>query len=84
MKRPCQYKDILGEPRKGIHEIRLFDFAIVDIILTFILAYGLTLLTGYDYWIMLLFSFLLAIILHWLFCVDTRLNVMLFGYQNKQ
>ena len=31
-----QYKDILGLPREGIHSIRVFDYAIIDIIMTFI------------------------------------------------
>ena len=32
----AQYKDILGVPREGIHGIRVYDFAIVDFVMTFI------------------------------------------------
>jgi len=32
----AQYKDILGVPREGIHATRLYDFAIVDFVMTFI------------------------------------------------
>lgn len=81
----CQYKDALGEPRKGFHSIRLFDFAVLDIVGTFILAYLLSLFIrmvfGYNlnYIISVIFVFCLAIFLHWLFCVNTKLNIMLFG-----
>ena len=34
----CKYKDILGEPKKGLHSYRVFDIAVVDILLTFVLA----------------------------------------------
>jgi hypothetical protein len=34
----CQYKDLLGAPNTGVHAIRVFDFAIVDIALTVFLA----------------------------------------------
>jgi len=42
MQRLCQYKDLLGEPRKGVHSIRVFDFAFVDIALTIFLAVIIT------------------------------------------
>lgn len=35
----CKYKNILGEPKKGIHSIRVYDIAIIDVILTIIGAY---------------------------------------------
>ena len=42
MQRLCQYKDLLGEPRKGVHSIRIFDFAVVDIFLTIVAAIIIT------------------------------------------
>ncbi len=75
----CQYKDIFGEPNKGFHSIRLLDFAILDILGTFLLAYLLTLVTGINYIISTIIMFVIAIFLHWLFCVDTKLNTILFG-----
>ena len=74
----CQYKDILGEPNKGFHSIRLFDFAILDILGTFLLAYILYLVTGLNYLVSTIIMFIIAIFLHWLFCVDTKLNMILF------
>ena len=34
----CKYKDALGEPRKGVHSIRIFDFAAIDILLTVLVS----------------------------------------------
>ena len=30
----CKYKDILGKPGQGVHSYRIFNIAIVDVILT--------------------------------------------------
>jgi hypothetical protein len=39
----CKYKNILGVPGQGPHSYRIFNIAIVDVILTIILAYMHTL-----------------------------------------
>ena len=33
----CKYKDVLGEPKKGLHSYRVFDIAVMDVLLTFVL-----------------------------------------------
>lgn len=79
----CQYSDILGVPGKGLHSYRIFDFAIVDIILTFVFAYLLyyCLWDNYDYgyWVYLVLLFIVGIVLHRVFCVRTTVDIMLFG-----
>jgi hypothetical protein len=35
----CQYKNIFGEVNKGVHSYRIFNIAIVDVLLTIIGAY---------------------------------------------
>lgn len=75
----CRYSDLLGKPREGVHSIRLFDIAIVDVALTLVGAYLLSYLTAVDYWVVLLFLTLSGIFLHWLFCINTTVNVALFG-----
>ena len=35
----CKYRNLLGEVGKGVHSYRIFDIAIVDVLLTFIGAY---------------------------------------------
>ena len=32
----CKYKDIFGKPSEGVHSIRLFNLAVVDIIMVII------------------------------------------------
>lgn len=95
MQRLCQYKDLLGEPRKGVHSIRIFDFAVVDILLTIVAAVIITAIVSLFIQIMtqnisitigttvlmfiliLCMLFILGIFLHWLFCVETKLNGLL-------
>jgi len=74
----CKYKDIFGQPRKGVHSYRFLDFAIIDIIFTIIGAYIISKYSNYDFYKILLFLFILGIILHKLFCVDTKLNSIIF------
>lgn len=73
-----EYSDILGEPGKGVHSIRVFDLAIVDILLTFIGAYFISRLIKKDYWTVLILFFISGIILHRLFCVKTTIDKFLF------
>ncbi len=79
----CKYKNILGEPNKGIHSIRLFNIAIVDLLMTIVAAVllGIFLFNGNICIIILLFLSLifLGIILHRIFCVKTTIDKFLFG-----
>jgi hypothetical protein len=74
----CQYKNLLGVPGEGIHKYRIFNIAIADVILTFILALFLSWLFNINFWLMLVFTFLLGIILHKIFCVKTTVDKLLF------
>lgn len=73
-----EYSDILGSPNKGVHSIRVFDLAIVDVILTFVVAYFISRLIKKNYLIVLLLFFISGIILHRLFCVRTTIDKFLF------
>jgi len=79
MSRLCAFKNFFGAPRTGLHNIRIFNIAIVDVLATFLVAWALSYYTGYRYIWVLLALFLLGIFLHWLFCVDTTVNRWLFG-----
>jgi len=76
----CHYKHILGKPGKGLHSYRVFNIAIVDVILTFLLAYVLKkyVFKNTHYGIILLSCFIIGIILHKLFCVRTTIDKFLF------
>jgi hypothetical protein len=68
----ANHKDIFGKPNEGVHSIRLFDFAIVDIIMTFIGAYILSQYYKKNVWLIFILIFIYGQILHALFCVKTK------------
>ena len=74
----CDYKNILGEPGKGVHKYRIFNIAIVDVILTIIFAYFIAYLLKIDFFLTLLLLFILGIVLHRVFCVKTTIDKVLF------
>ena len=74
----CQYKDSLGKPGEGVHKYRIFNIAIVDVVLTIIIALLLSYLFKINFFIMLIILFLLGIIIHRIFCVRTTVDKLLF------
>ena len=77
----CPFKnlsDIFGETGKGVHSFRILDVAIIDYILTILLAFLLGWATGIPVVIMTIILFILGIILHVLFGVNTN-SVKFFG-----
>jgi hypothetical protein len=74
----CKYKDIFGKPNTGVHSYRIFNIAIVDVLLTILVAFIIALLIKKPFWIVLLILFLLGIILHRLFCVRTTIDKLIF------
>ena len=75
----CNYKNILGKPSSGIHKYRIFDLAIVDILLTFLLAFAIHSYTPkYRFVDILIILFILGIVSHRLFCVRTSIDKMIF------
>jgi len=67
----CDAKDVLGEPGKGVHSYRFYGIAIVDYVMTIVLAIVTTMITGVPLTITTIGWFMLSIVLHILFCVDT-------------
>ena len=74
----CKYKDILGKPGQGVHSYRIFNIAIVDVILTISAAYIISIFTNYKFIHTTIFMFILGIISHRLFCVRTTIDKLLF------
>jgi len=76
----CRFKNLLGVPKKGVHRFRFMNLAIVDVALTFILAYLLKhyIFEETHYGIILGVCFLSGIFLHRLFCVKTTIDKFLF------
>jgi hypothetical protein len=75
----CQFANILGAPGTGIHSIRVFNVAIVDVLLTFVLAYFTKNFFPFNYWTVLLIWFIVGIIVHRLFCVKTTVGNIISG-----
>jgi hypothetical protein len=75
----CEYKDLFGEPKTGIHKYRIFDYAILDILVTIFLM----LLISYTFKLSIIYSTIitigLMIITHRLFCVRTKTDILLFS-----
>lgn len=74
----CKYKNVLGEPNKGIHSYRLFGVAIADVIMTIVVAYLLSISFNIKFIYTVIILFVLGIILHRVFCVKTTIDKMLF------
>ena len=74
----CKYKNILGVPGKGVHSYRIFNIAIVDVLLTLIVAYIISYIFKKSFFWVSVILFILGIILHRLFCVRTTVDKLLF------
>ena len=76
----CKYSDIFGKVKEGIHSYRIFDIAVLDVLLTVITAYIVHkfFFEKYSFICVLLGVFLLGIISHRIFCVRTTIDKMLF------
>jgi len=74
----CKYKDMLGKPNEGVHSIRIFGFAFVDILLTIIASLAIVKFTKWES-VLNVFIVLnvIGFALHKLFCVDTALTRIL-------
>ena len=76
----CQYKDLLGKPNEGIHSYKIFNISIIDVLATIFIAYIIYLFfPKYNFFFILIGLFILGIILHRLFCVNTTIDKLLFN-----
>lgn len=80
----CKFSKIGGEVGKGIHSIRLFNIAVVDVIGTLAIAYLIhyyypsLVHPKYNLPIITVGMFIFGIICHQLFCVRTTVDKLLF------
>ena len=72
----CKYSDLFGKVNEGIHSYRIYNIAIIDVLITVIGAYFLHrfIFKTYEYYHILLGLFILSIIIHRLFCVRRKNN----------
>jgi hypothetical protein len=74
----CQYRNFFGEPGTGAHAVRVLDLAVVDVVGTIAIGWGIAKLAGWAPWKTISVAFLLGILFHRLFCVRTTLDRLLF------
>jgi len=74
----CKYKDSLGKPNEGVHSYRLFGIAVVDVILTILLAAFISFITNTPFVYTMIATFIAGIFAHRLFCVRTKVDTLLF------
>lgn len=74
----CKYKNALGEPKKGVHSYRFLGVSIMDVLMTLIGAAIISYFSGYSFFYLAVFLFILGIALHRLFCVRTTIDKALF------
>jgi F0F1-type ATP synthase assembly protein I len=75
----CPYRDIAGAPGTGFHRFRFMGFSIVDVLGTIGMGILLARYLNKSPLRVTIGLFILGIIVHRLFCVNTHLNVLLFG-----
>lgn len=70
----CNFKDIFGRPREGVHKPRVFgtDTALIDYILTIISAILISKLTKVPLVLTTIILLILGEFMHYLFCIPTR------------
>ena len=74
----CRYQHMFGEPRKGTHELRIFDFALLDILQTLLGAFIISKIMHWNVLYVTIGLFLMGILAHRLFCVRTTMDRLLF------
>lgn len=74
----CKYKNAFGKLGEGIHSYRIFDIAVLDVIVTILFGLLLSWITKISVYYMIPGVFVLGIVVHRLFCVRTAVDKMLF------
>lgn len=75
----CSYRHVFGEERKGFHSLRVFDVAVGDVLLTLLLSLFVSYVSKISIITTTIIIFIVGIIIHRIFCVNTKINTMIFG-----
>ena len=70
---------MFGKVDEGVHSYRVFNIAIVDVLATVVGAYIISYVTNKSFIGILIALFILGILLHHLFCVQTTVDKLLFN-----
>ena len=63
---------IFGKENEGVHSYRLFDIAIVDLIMTIILGIIISYFTKINVFLIIFLLILFSIYIHYIFCVESK------------
>lgn len=74
----CPYRNIFGKPGEGVHSYRIFNIAMVDLGMTLLVAFGLSLVLKQSFALISSILLILGVVLHRLFCVRTTIDKLLF------
>ena len=74
----CPYANLFGRPGEGAHAYRIANIAVVDTVLTIVVALLVARWAHWNPFLTLLGAFGLGIILHRVFCVRTTVDRLLF------
>jgi hypothetical protein len=75
----CKYRDINGRPGEAQHAKRIGAFALFDVLVSIACAALTAYLFNWNFAVVLTLIIIAGILVHRLFCVNTALNVMIFG-----
>lgn len=70
----CQYKDLFGKPNTGLHSVRVFNIAIVDLSLTMFISAVIAYYIECKFIPVFIIVLLISLVIHKLFCVETTLT----------
>jgi len=74
----CKYKNIFGLPGEGVHSFRVANIAVIDTLTALIVAVVISKVFNLNLIVTLCLIFLLGVIAHRLFCVQTTVDKFLF------
>jgi len=72
-------KNLFGKVGEGIHSVRIYNVAVIDVLLTFLAGISLALWLKVNVILVTLLLFVSGIIIHRLFRVNTTVNKSIFG-----
>ena len=75
----CRHRDVFGRPGAGVHAVRFLGVAVVDVLATAVVAWAAAYAFGWSFGWTMLALVVLGVAAHRVFCVNTALNVALFG-----
>ena len=75
----CKYRYLFGVEGQGAHKYRIFNIAIVDTVATILVAWVISYFFHVSFWKTFIVLFILGLLLHRVFCVQTTLTKAVFG-----